>query len=184
MSTTPSKPSTGARINHLVLAVRDLEKSHRFYTEMLGFERVAILDKSVHKLNMYFYRTSPTSHHDIALVEVSSPDQVAHRDTWVGFAPATAVGLNHLAIGYPTVESWQAELAHLQANGVEFIVRGNHGMTHSAYISDPDGNGLEIVYDVAIEQWENDVSAALNYFNPLPGVGPEALLDPVSPTFG
>jgi len=33
-------------------------------------------------------------------------------------------------------------------NGVEFIVRGNHGMTHSAYIADPDGYGLEVLYNL------------------------------------
>ena len=67
---------------------------------------------------------------------------------------------------------------------MEFIVRGNHGMTHSVYIADPDGNGLEIVYDVDRERWENDVNAAMNYFDPLPGSGPEALLDPPTPIFG
>ena len=41
-------------------------------------------------------------------------------------------------------------------------------MTHSAYIADPDGYGLEIVYDVPAEVWEGDVDAALNYFEFLP----------------
>ncbi len=42
---------------------------------------------------------------------------------------------------------------HLKANGVEFIVRGNHGMTHSAYIADPDGYGIEVLYELPEEVW-------------------------------
>lgn len=184
MTTKPSTPSSGARINHLVLSVKDLAASHTFYTEVLGFQRCAILDKERHNLDMYFYRGSADHHHDIALVQVSDPEHAVGRDSWVGFAPTTELGINHIAIGYPSRDSWLAQIQHMQTIGVEFVVRGNHGMTHSAYISDPDGNGLEIVYDVAREQWESDVQAALNHFDLLPGTGPEALLDPPSPVFG
>jgi catechol 2,3-dioxygenase len=185
MSTTASTPSKGASINHLVLAVRDLEKSHRFYTDVLGFEQCGELNSQRNPaMRMKFYRGSEESHHDIALIEVGEPQNVEPAGSWVGFAPKTAVGLNHLAIGYPSPEAWKAQLAHMQNCGVAFEVRGNHGMTHSAYISDPDGNGLEIVYNVPREQWENDVNAALNYFSPLPQEGPDALQDPDGPVFG
>ncbi len=184
MSTKPSKPSSGAQINHLVLSVRDLEKSHTFYTEILGFERCAILDKARHSMDMYFYRGVDTTHHDIALLQIAEPENVEAPGGWVGFTPKTAVGINHIAIGYPSRDSWLAQIEHIQACGVEFIVRGNHGMTHSVYIADPDGNGLEIVYDVDKERWENDVNAAMNHFDVLPGSGPEALLDPPTPVFG
>ena len=85
-----------------------------------------------------------------------------------GFFPERAVGINHVAIGYPTREEWLARIRHLRDNGVEFAIRGNHGMTHSAYISDPDGNGIEVLYELPAEVWEGDVDAALNYFEMLP----------------
>jgi catechol 2,3-dioxygenase len=78
------------------------------------------------------------------------------------------VGVNHIAVAYPDRESWLSELRHLKANGVEFIVRGNHGMTHSAYIADPDGYGVEVLYNLPEEVWGPDVDAALNYFEYLP----------------
>ena len=74
------------------------------------------------------------------------------------------VGVNHIAIAYPDREAWLKQLEHLKANDVEFIVRGNHGMTHSAYIADPDGYGIEVLYDLPEEVWSGDVDAALNYF--------------------
>ena len=40
MSTQPgTKASVGASVSHLVLNVRDIEVSHRFYTEVLGFQQ-------------------------------------------------------------------------------------------------------------------------------------------------
>ena len=87
------------------------------------------------------------------------------------------VGVNHIAIGYPDRESWLARIHHLKENGVEFKVRGNHGMTHSAYIADPDGYGLEVLYNVPSEAWQDDVDAALNYFEYLPVDGDETFED-------
>jgi len=41
-------------------------------------------------------------------------------------------------------------------------------MTHSAYIADPDGYGVEVLYNLPAEVWAPDVDAALNYFEYLP----------------
>ena len=50
-------------------------------------------------------------------------------------------------------------------------------MTHSAYIEDPDGNGVEVHYTVPNAFWEGDVDAALSHFEMLPSSGPEMLDD-------
>ncbi len=164
-----STPSRGARINHLVLNVRDIEASHRFYTEVLGFEQCGDL---THTMTMRFYRGDASRHHDLALAQVADPATLPNPQPWS--MQAREAGVNHIAIGYPDRQSWLDQLRHLSACGVEVIVRGNHGMTHSAYIADPDGHGLEIVYDVPAEMWEADVDAALNYFELL---GPDDLDD-------
>lgn len=163
MSTsTPTRASTGASINHLVLNVRDIEASHRFYTEVIGFEQCGDL---THTMTMRFYRGDRSHHHHLALVQVEDPDQLPPADEWA--MEPRRIGVNHFAIGYPNRESWLNELHHLRANGVEFVRRGNHGMTHSAYFTDPDGYGIEVVYDVPSEAWAGDVDAALNYFEEL-----------------
>ncbi len=162
--TRPSGPS----VNHLVLTVRDLRASHAFYTEQLGFEKCGELTGPLAGSEMWFYRGHESSHHDFALVQVKDPAGVPAAGPWQGFFPERAVGINHVAIGYPTREEWLARIRHLRDNGVEFAIRGNHGMTHSAYISDPDGNGIEVLYELPAEVWEGDVDAALNYFEMLP----------------
>jgi catechol 2,3-dioxygenase len=167
---------TGPFINHLVLTVRDLAASEQFYTEKVGFEKCGELGPDM-GTKMSFFRGHASSHHDLALVQVkdvSSAPPVA--PTSFENAP---VGINHIAIGYPSREEWLERLKTLQERGVEFLVRGNHGMTHSAYFNDPDGNFIEVVYDVPAEVWKDDVNAALNYFEVLPTTGEDTLQDSV-----
>jgi catechol 2,3-dioxygenase len=95
------------------------------------------------------------------------------------------VGINHVAIAWPDRESWLRQVQFLQARGVAFHRRINHGMTHSVYISDPDGHGIEVLYELPREVWEHDIDAAQNYSESLPTDGPEALIDKTdNPVFG
>ena len=93
------------------------------------------------------------------------------------FGNPTAI--NHVAITLPNREAWLSQLAFMQSKGVEFGRRVDHGMTHSLYISDPNGYGVELLYDLPREVWEGDIDAALNWLRPLPTEGPEALVDEV-----
>ena len=176
----PSRPS----VSHLVLNVRDIQASHRFYTEILGFEQCGTLRVPEDSgIDMRFYRGEGDHHHDIALVQM--PDPSAARDVvrWKMFP--TYEGIVHIALAYGTRAAWLERIEHLQANGVEFLVRGNHGMTLSVYIADPDGNGIEVLYDLPAEVWEGDVDAALSYFENLPREGDAALQDSTEyPVFG
>jgi catechol-2,3-dioxygenase len=165
--------SSGPRVSHLVLNVRDIEASHRFYTEVLGFQQCGAMGPGSRIGIMRFYRGAPETHHDLALVQTK--EESVDPETWSILA--TRVGVNHIAISYPSREEFLARIKHVQDIGVEFLQRGNHGMTHSAYIQDPDGNGIEVLYDLPAEVWEGDVNAALNYFEFLPTTGEDSLQD-------
>ncbi|MFN0091220.1 MAG: VOC family protein [Acidimicrobiales bacterium] len=175
MASAPeTRPARPAGVNHLVLNVRDIEASHRFYTEVMGFEFVCEFNADSPN-PMRFYRSGPGHHHDIAVMQVKNPAEQPPVERWR--LSARQVGVNHIAIGYPDRAAFLQQIAHLQANGVEFVLRGDHGMTHSAYISDPDGYGLEVLYELPAEVWEGDLPAAMNYFKALPKEGPESLAD-------
>ena len=175
----PAKAVTPRGINHLVLNVRDLEESHRFWTEIIGFRQVGELKPTPQRPNppkMRFYsgdRGGQTHHHDVALVE--NRDLPAPPADWKMFGMPLAV--NHIAITLPDREAWSRQLAYLQAKGVTFDRRVEHGMTHSLYIHDPNGYGIELLYDLPREIWEGDIDAALNYVKVLPTEGAEALAD-------
>ena len=91
-------------------------------------------------------------------------------------------GFSHIVV---QVNDIDAKLVELREKGVTFHRRINHGMTHSVYISDPDGHGIEVLYELPREIWEHDIDAAQNYAEVLPTEGPEAMVDRVDyPAFG
>lgn len=173
MANGPTRPSSGAIVQHLVLRVRDLEASHHFYTALLGFEQCGQITRP--GVDMRFYRADENHHHDLALCQLQAESAPAIETPWRMFGATP--GIDHIAIAYPNREAWLNQVAWLRGEGVEFHVRGDHGMTHSVYVSDPDGNGIEVLYDLPQEVWGGDVNAALNYFVPKDLDGPEAVTD-------
>ncbi len=162
-------------VNHLVLNVRDIEASHRFYTEGLGFRQCGELNPQA-RMTMRFYQVRPGSHHDLALVQMADPEAAGPAATWrLGGAKSTNA-INHFAVAY-SQEDFVKQLAHMRSKGVEFAARGEHGMTHSCYVVDPDGNGIEILYELPAEVWEQDIDGALNHFVPTATAGEESLAD-------
>jgi len=179
---------TPVGVNHIVLNVCDIEESHRFWTEIVGLKQVGTFRPPPHMgpmPPMRFYsgdHGGKMAHHDVALVENKNlPKPPAN---WELFGAPQAI--NHIAIGMPSREAWLKKLADLQARGVKFHMRINHGVTHSVYISDPNGYGVELLYELPREMWEGDIDAGLNYFERLPTEGEAALKDDLenAPRFG
>jgi catechol 2,3-dioxygenase len=191
MATPPTHAQPPRSINHMVLNVRNLEVSHRFWTEIIGFRCVAELKPipGRQRPKMRFYSGldahGNVTHHDLALAEVPGADGAGGTDRAPWDLMPSRVGLNHVAIAWPDRESWLKQLAFLQRRGVPFHRRVNHGMTHSVYISDPDGHGIEVLYELPREVWEADIDAAQNYSERLPTEGEESLVDRTeNPVFG
>jgi len=169
------QPVPARGVNHLVLNVRDIEASHRFYTEGLGWKQIGALGPQA-PMEMRFYQCRPGSHHDLALVQMADPEAAGPPQRWRLAGARSTAAINHFAVAYAP-EDFTRQLAYMQAKGVTFEVRGEHGMTHSCYVVDPDGNGIEILYELPAEIWEQDVNGALNYFRPTPTEGADALVD-------
>ena len=127
------------RIGHVVLKVRDLDRSLAFYRDLLGF-RVAGEMSNV----MVFLTASGENHHDLALLRVG--DQ----------APSplpSAVGLYHVAI---QLADWDAIKAAHRLLTERGLLRGaaDHRVSRSLYTVDPDGNEIELYCDTPREEWE------------------------------
>jgi catechol 2,3-dioxygenase len=179
----PAQAQPPRGVNHVVLNVRNLEVSHRFWTEIMGLRCVAELRPIPGRARpkMRFYSgldaQGAVTHHDLALAEVPATDgpPAGQREAW-SLHPRQ-VGLNHVAIAWPDRESWLKQLNFLRSKGVPFHRRVNHGMTHSVYISDPDGHGIEVLYELPRDVWAGDIDGAQNYAELLPTEGDEALID-------
>ena len=145
-------------INHLVLNVRDIEESHHFWCDLLGFVQVGELHRG---MTMRFYSgvVDDVNHHDLALVERDGLADPPEKWSMVDGRSA----INHIAITYPDRESWLEQVQFLKDQGVSMNLRMDHGMTHSMYINDPNGYGVEVLYELPPEVWEHDIDGALNH---------------------
>jgi len=122
------------RIGHVVIKVRDLERSAKFYTEVMGLQ----IMKMERGFKMGFFASNGRDHHEIAAMEVG-PD-----------APVPAprsIGLSHIAFRLRDEAHLRAAYEDLKAHGVKITTAINHGVTKSVYFSDPDGNQLEVYCD-------------------------------------
>ncbi len=149
--------STGLEVKelgHLVLYVRDLETSRRFYSAVLGWKEVAQLGRQ----GAVF--SSGRTHHELLLLEVG-PDAAP-------IPSGRRVGLYHfgLKIGESDEELRQA-LERLQAAGVTIVGTADHTVTHSIYILDPDGNEIELYIDVQPPIWRESPEAIVAPVRPL-----------------
>jgi catechol 2,3-dioxygenase len=124
-------------LGHVVLYVRDLERSVRFYRDVLGWRQI-FPDASVGFPAAMF--SGGRTHHELLLIEVG-PDAAP-------IPPGRRIGLYHfgLKVG-DTDEELVAMLRTLEDAGVPVGGAADHGMTHSLYIADPDGNEIELYVD-------------------------------------
>jgi catechol 2,3-dioxygenase len=141
-------------LGHVVLYVRDLETSANFYRDTLGFHEIARGGGTA----IY---SSGRTHHELLLIEVGG-DPVKSQSSH-GARP----GLYHIGfkIG-DTAESLRAVYKELKSAGVTIIGSSDHGVTHSLYIEDPDGNELELYADVS-DEWKRNPKAVLSSVRPL-----------------
>jgi catechol 2,3-dioxygenase len=141
-------------LGHIVLYVRDLERSRRFYRDVLGWREVTEID------GMGAMFSSGRTHHELLLLEVGEDAAAVPR--------GRRVGLYHfgLKIGESDDELREA-LDTLRRVGATIIGTADHTVTHSLYLADPDGNEIELYIDVQPEVWRDDPQAIVAPIRPL-----------------
>lgn len=123
------------KIGHVVLNVKDLERSLRFYTEVLGLQPSDRYPESMVPGGMVFLRCN-TDHHGVALVGGASSTE---RTT-----------LNHFAFEVATLEEVFRTRAWLRKHGVPIHFEGRRraGCQIAVEFQDPDGNNLEVYWNI------------------------------------
>lgn len=143
-------------LGHVVLYVRDVQRSAAFYRDVLGWRQIAGGPGSPSPIAAF---SSGRTHHELLLIPVGDDAQPIPR--------GRRVGMYHfgLKIG-DTDDDLRAMLATLEKAGVTVVGSGDHGFTHSLYLLDPDGNELELYVDVPGIDW-NDPSIMSQPTRPL-----------------
>jgi len=142
---TPIHPET--RIGHVHLKVADLERAIGFYGGILGFEVQQRYGAQAAFLSAGGY------HHHVGL------------NTWEsrgGKAPAPGTtGLYHAAFLYPDRASLADALRRLVQAGWPLEGASDHGVSEAIYLSDPDGNGVELYRDRPEADWPRSPDGSL-----------------------
>ncbi len=138
---------TNTRIGHVHLKVSDLERSLKFYRDLLGFELQQNYGSSAAFISAGGY------HHHIGLNTWHSKGAVA--------APRNAPGLYHTAILYPSRKDLAVIVKRLIEAKYPLTGASDHGVSEAIYLDDPDGNGVELYWDKPREQWPFDANGKL-----------------------
>jgi catechol 2,3-dioxygenase len=141
-------------LGHVVFYVRDLEISLRFYRDLVGFREVgrAFGGRTA-------ALTSGRTHHEMLLIEVG--DQP-------GPPPGPRRGLYHIGIKVgDSLDELRAAKEELVAAGIPIDGASDHTVTKSLYLTDPDGNEVELYVDMDPALWEEDPAAVLAPIKPL-----------------
>ena len=146
-------------LGHLVLYVRNIERSAAFYRDVLGWKQITMPGNgSPIRLPVAAF-TSGRTHHELLLIEVGEDAQP--------LPSGRHVGLYHfgLKVG-DTDDELRDALKRVREAGVTVAGMSDHTVSHSLYILDPDGNEIELYIDVAGVDW-SDPAAVLSPVRPL-----------------
>jgi catechol-2,3-dioxygenase len=133
-------------LDHVNIFVRNAERSYQWYTDILGLHTQDTMYTAEKKLRAVFLSCDPDHAHDIALFEVGEDAPGPQKG---------GVGLNHVAWRMGSVDDLAEMYRKLQDKGVAVRV-ADHTVSIGVYFSDPDGNGLEVYYELPRSEWHRE----------------------------
>ena len=146
-----SKPiDAGVTIGHVHLKTADIDRVHDFYVGILGFDVIFRMPQAL-------FLSAGGYHHHLGF------------NTWESQGgnppPPGTTGLYHVAINYPTRAALGDAFRRLAAADWPLDGYNDHGTHEALYLSDPDGNGLELAWDRPEDQWPRDEEGHLTFGN-------------------
>ncbi|HEX8832123.1 MAG TPA: VOC family protein [Longimicrobium sp.] len=131
------------RLGPVRLAVADLERAVGFYTRVIGLQ---VASRAVEGgFEVAHLSAGGAGHEDVVVLQEEPGARPAGKHL-----PYT--GLYHVALNYPSRLELARTARRIADSGAP--VGGSNHKTHEAiYLSDPDGNGLELAWDAPREEW-------------------------------
>jgi catechol 2,3-dioxygenase-like lactoylglutathione lyase family enzyme len=136
-----------SKFAHAVLTTTNLPRARSWYLNVFD-ARVAYENDKV------CFLTYDDEHHRIGLVGL--PKLVER--------PPNSAGLEHLAFSFATLGALLAQYKYLKSQGIIPFWTINHGPTISFYYRDPDGNKVELDYDVFPTVAETDAFFSAGHY--------------------
>jgi catechol 2,3-dioxygenase-like lactoylglutathione lyase family enzyme len=139
---TPRKPG----FHHVAYACRDIDATHRFYEELMGFRLVhtEVVEKDGGFFRHVFYDTGDGS--CLAFFDLHGVGEKQGWSSAVSTGNGLPVWVNHVAFS-ATAERQTQVKERMTAAGVEPLMEIDHGWCHSLYYVDPNGIMVEFCRD-------------------------------------
>jgi catechol 2,3-dioxygenase len=145
----------GVTIGHVHVRTADIDRIRAFYVDLMGFDV------------MLEARGAPGwgTTGDILFVSAGGYHHHLRFNTWksAGGAPQPdgVAGLHHVALNFPTRHGLADIVSRLRTADWPIRQASDHGTHIAVYISDPDGNDLELCCDRPWDQWTRDADGHL-----------------------
>jgi catechol 2,3-dioxygenase len=138
---------TVRELGHIVLYVRDVQRSAEFYRDVLGWQQILPEPGATPTGAAAF--SSGRTHHELLLIEVGADA--------TPIPSGRRVGMYHFGLNVgDSDDDLRAMVNTLHAAGATIVGASDHTVTHSLYVEDPDGNEIELYVDVPGVDWKAD----------------------------
>ena len=127
------------QLAHVVFRVRDLDRSKRWYQDVMGLKLMADIPG-----RMALFSANESVSHELGLMQISpnAPGPDSNR-----------VGMYHAGWQVESLDDMVNLKSRLEAKGVDVVGVGDHGISIGVYVKDPDGNELEFFYELPPAEW-------------------------------
>ena len=136
-------PSTARGVHHVAVLSSDVERTVRFYQDVLEFPLTDIFENRDYQGSNHFF------------FDIGNGNLLAFFDfPGLGLGPYAEVlgGLHHISISVEP-ETWERLKAKLDVEGIEYLLESGS----SIYFTGPDGERLELISDPLGEMYGSAV---------------------------
>ena len=158
-------------VNHLAMATGDMDKTIRFWRDLLGMRLVAGLGRPGYR--HYFFEISENDL--MAFFEWSEVEPVEEKEH--GRPVKGPFAFDHVSIGVETEDDLWELKDRLAAAGVWVSEVIDHGFIHSIYAHDPNGIPIEFSHNVEGIDIRKEPQMADEVPSPITEEGPEPQAD-------
>ena len=128
-------------LGHVNIYVRNAERSHKWYEDVLGLHTYDYMPGRA-----AFMSADQEQSHEVALIQVGDEAPLQQKGQ---------VGLNHMAWMMHSLDDLKEVYQRLKEKNVSIDHVSDHGISIGIYFRDPDGNGIEVSYELPRHQWPN-----------------------------